>query len=287
MTMSAPTATATLPAGAGIRCQIPHHDPIKWTPGRQPTPADLEDWCGKFHRDGFLVIHNVLDQGHVAELRVDLDSALAKPQPGGQDYGANLRCRLFENSQANVRLFDLDPVVSFAERLIAPDCHVVHNNGFSTVPGTRLAPWHTDDAPHFTVLHGEAPKNIRLEVMLFTANYYLTDVSLPENGPTVVVPGSHLYGRGCPQQPEPAPETVAHACGPTGSVVLFNNQLWHASGMNTSQTTRKITQVSYARRLIGHKFHPFMNYQMPEHVHKDANPRLRRLLGFLPSGAYG
>ena len=42
-----------------------------------------------------------------------------------------------------------------------------------------------------------------------------------------------------------------------------------------------------ARRLIGHKYFPFMNYQMPEHVYADANPRLRRLLGFLPSGAYG
>jgi hypothetical protein len=30
-----------------------------------------------------------------------------------------------------------------------------------------------------------------------------------------------------------------------------------------------------------------MNYQMPEHVYADANPRLKRLLGFLPKGPYG
>jgi hypothetical protein len=30
-----------------------------------------------------------------------------------------------------------------------------------------------------------------------------------------------------------------------------------------------------------------MNYQMPEHVYRDANPRLRRLLGFMDHGAYG
>jgi hypothetical protein len=41
-----------------------------------------------------------------------------------------------------------------------------------------------------------------------------------------------------------------------------------------------MTQVSYARRLIGHKYFPFMNYQMPEHVYAGANPRLKRLLGF-------
>jgi hypothetical protein len=48
-----------------------------------------------------------------------------------------------------------------------------------------------------------------------------------------------------------------------------------------------MTQVSYGRRLVNHFFYPFMNYQMPEHVYRDANPRLKRLLGFLPSGAYG
>jgi hypothetical protein len=30
-----------------------------------------------------------------------------------------------------------------------------------------------------------------------------------------------------------------------------------------------------------------MNYQMPEHVYAEADERRRRLLGFLPRGAYG
>ena len=50
---------------------------------------------------------------------------------------------------------------------------------------------------------------------------------------------------------------------------------------------RYVTQVSYGRRLIGHLYHPFMNYQMPAHCFTDADPRRKRLLGFKPSGAYG
>ena len=68
---------------------------------------------------------------------------------------------------------------------------------------------------------------------------------------------------------------------------MFNNQVWHRGAPNLSERVRYITQVSYARRLIGHKYSPFMNYQMPEHVYKEANPRRKRLLGFLPNGAYG
>jgi hypothetical protein len=68
---------------------------------------------------------------------------------------------------------------------------------------------------------------------------------------------------------------------------MFNNQVWHRGGPNSSDRTRYMAQISYARRLIGHKYSPFMNYQMPEHVYADADERLRVLLGFLPNGAYG
>jgi ectoine hydroxylase-related dioxygenase (phytanoyl-CoA dioxygenase family) len=45
--------------------------------------------------------------------------------------------------------------------------------------------------------------------------------------------------------------------------------------------------VTFAKRLVGHKYYPFINYQMPEHCYQNANPRLKRLLGFLSHGAYG
>ena len=48
-----------------------------------------------------------------------------------------------------------------------------------------------------------------------------------------------------------------------------------------------LTQVSYARRVVGHRYFPFMNYEMPAHVYADAGPRLKRLLGFLQTGPYG
>ena len=41
------------------------------------------------------------------------------------------------------------------------------------------------------------------------------------------------------------------------------------------------------QRVINHMFYPFMNYVMPEHVYKDASPRLKHLLGFMEHGLYG
>ena len=245
-------------------------------------------WVEQFHRDGYLFLENVLPPDWVAELNSDLASALAA-HPDNASGCIELHPRMFELSAANRRLFDVEPIASFAEALVSADCHVVHNNSFKTPSGKGITTWHQDDAPHFLVTHGEPPTNVRLPVLLFTANYYLTDVLSVDNGPTQVVPASHLIGSSPPGDMENSryQSRVKSCLGKAGSVVMFNNQVWHRGGPNRSSVTRCMTQISYGRRLIGHKYFPFMNYVMPEHVYANATPRQRRLFGFLPSGAYG
>lgn len=203
---------------------------------------------------------------------------------------ADFHPRAFERSAANLSLFDLEPIVSLAEALIAPNCHVIHNNSFRTRRSAySMACWHQDDAPHYLVTDGPPPTNVRLPVLFFTANYYLTDVTEIAHGGTEVIPGSHLYGRPCPPDITGTglESKIQYNLGEAGSVILFNNQVWHRGGPNTSDRVRSITQITYARRIIGHKYFPFMNYQMPEHIYRDADPRRKRLLGFLEHGAYG
>lgn len=255
---------------------------------RPSTDAPIDEWIEQFHRDGYLVLHDVLMPELVKQLKADLDGALEEEA----DYRTpvfELRGRMFEVSEANLSLFDLEPIVTFAERLVAPDCHVMHNNSFRTPPGGGISGWHQDDAPHMLVLEGEPPTNIRLPVLLFTANYYLTDVTEEIHGPTQLIPRSHMFGRPVPSDFEASEyyDRRVSCLGKAGSVVLFNNQVWHRGAPNTSERVRYITQVSYGRRIIGQKYYPFMNYHMPEHVYANADPRLKRLLGFSSRGAYG
>lgn len=261
---------------------------VEYWAHRGADEEQIREWVEQFHRDGFLFIPNVLTPEMVQELAADLDTALGQRQDYGTDI-IEIHCRMFETSAANLRLFDMEPIASFAEALVARDCHVVHNNSFRTPLGKGITTWHQDDAPHFLVTEGEPPRNIRLPVLLFTANYYLTDVPEPEYGPTQFIPGSHLFGASPPGKMEGTAweKDIVSCCGPAGSVVLFNNQVWHRGGPNLSDRVRYITQVSYGRRMVNHFYYPFMNYQMPAHCYEGASDRLKRLLGFLPSGAYG
>lgn len=262
---------------------------------RNLSDADLQPWVEQFHRDGYLFLQDYLTPEFTAELKADLDEALNDPTNkqtylGEPDDDAvlRIRVRLFEVSNANLRLFDLDPIARLAELVIAPNCHVIHNNSFTTKFGGGISTWHQDDPPHYLVTHGEPPTNVRLPVMFFTANFYLTDVTDRAVGGTECIPRSHLFGRPVPKVMPPELEAQVDPClGKAGSVVLFNNQVWHRGGPNTSDQTRYITQVTYGRRIISHMYYPFMNYRMPEHVYKDADDRLLRMLGFLEHGAYG
>lgn len=262
---------------------------VQVTAGTPLPPEELRALVDQFHREGFLFFPEFLPADWGAELRDDLDRVLPPSEGEAERPAIELHHCMFEHSPANIRLFDLEPIVSLAEALCGDTCHVFHNNSFRVPPGGGITGWHQDDPSHFVVTDGPVPDNIHLPVLFFSCNYCLTDVETIAHGPTQVVRGSHLLGlRALPDPFEsPYADRVCDCLGGPGSVVLFNNQVWHRGAPNTSDHTRYTTQVSYGRRIIGHRYYPFMNYQMPEHVYAGASPRLKRLLGFLPRGAYG
>lgn len=274
--------------------------------GKLPTPEQIDEWIAFFHANGFLVIPKVLTPQQCEVLRQDLDADLQRDIDAGCGKPQKIKKRMFERSPANLDLFALEPTVTFAEQLIgrangveygisdgipgANVIHVIHNNSFKVPPesnGLANNSWHQDDTPHVLSLDGKPLTNIRLNVLAFTVNYYLTDVLSPDNGPTQVIPGSHLFGKFCDGNISGYEDKIHSCLGPMGTAVCFNNQVWHRGSRNASQTTRYITQITYAKRLVGHKYSPFMNYQMPAHCYENADPKLKQLLGFLPGGAYG
>jgi ectoine hydroxylase-related dioxygenase (phytanoyl-CoA dioxygenase family) len=270
----------------------------------KPTAEQLNQWIEYFHTNGFLVIHNVLAPELCQLLKNDLDEFLKKTEANNSRPSRKIK-RMFEHSKHNLNLFALEPIVTFAEHLIgdangagysmhdglpnANTVHVIHNNSFIVPPetdGLAKNKWHQDDTPHVLSINGKPLTNIRLNVLAFTVNYYLTDVLSVENGPTQVIPGSHLFGKFCDGDISEYEDQVHSCLGAMGSAVCFNNQLWHRGSRNSSDVTRYITQITYAKRLVGHKYDSCMNYQMPNHCYEQADERLKRLLGFLPKGAY-
>src|SRR5947199_2891535 len=91
--------------------------------GRTASEEQIHEWVEQFHRDGFLFLHNILPPDWVQVLRADLNRELVANNEEG-DGVIQLHHRMFETSQANLRLFDREPIVSFAEALVSKSCHV-------------------------------------------------------------------------------------------------------------------------------------------------------------------
>lgn len=191
-------------------------------------------------------------------------------------------------------------MTSFAEYLIkdVPDnrpnnsslkTHVIHNNAFivpSEVGRGQAPSWHVDDPVQQVIIpYGKTlPKWVKLPVLVVTYMVWLSDCETPENGPTFVVPGSHRYGQLIDTQYANANEVPM--CGKAGTAVLVNANTWHRGAPNSSSIPRETFQITFARRIIGHKFKSIMNYNMPSHVLMNRNERTCERLGFLQGGAY-
>jgi len=70
----------------------------------------------------------------------------------------------------------------------------------------------------------------------------MLDDFTPENGATCFLPGSQ--GR----ESLPASYSLIPACGPAGSMIVFNGSVWHGHGSNQTDKPRRSIQGAYIRR---------------------------------------
>ena len=263
------------------------------------TNRDFALWADFFYANGYIKIANAINSDQLMKLKADLYK-LNNTIRQNATKSTNrhfVHKRFFENSKTTVDLVESSVMTDFAKYLIADvpggrgntlSAHLIHNNAFTINPGGRgQAPtYHTDDCLQNVIIPDgkKLPNWIRLPVLTATWMCWLSDCNTSYNGPTYVVPGSHRWGR-IVNQTE-AEELGIPMCGMAGTAVLVNNQTWHRGCENTSNIPRDTLQLTYARRIIGHKFGTIMNYQMPPHVLAKKSMKTRELFGFLEGGAY-
>jgi ectoine hydroxylase-related dioxygenase (phytanoyl-CoA dioxygenase family) len=73
---------------------------------------------------------------------------------------------------------------------------------------------------------------------------FMVDEFRPDNGATHFAPGSHRLSPG----DIPGIENAIPACGPAGSVIVYNGSIWHEHSANSSAQARRSIQGAYIRR---------------------------------------
>jgi Phytanoyl-CoA dioxygenase (PhyH) len=259
--------------------------------------ADPNDYA----RDGCLLIPAALAPDEVAGVTATVDGLVGRlrEQPGfaerHTESAHSVRIRHAVGQEP--RLLDLvdherilDPLV----RTLGPYVSLVGSEVFvRSASAATMVRYHTDGGPAMQAIrldHGH--RALQLKVQIF-----LTDVSEPDHGNLVVIPGSHER---VPHQRDPndvndywlheanehldrgeAPPGAVQVLAARGDALLFPYSLWHAVAPNSGGRTRKSVILRY-----GHLWHRPFDYVAPEPALLEvATERQRRMLGHLAPGA--
>jgi hypothetical protein len=107
----------------------------------------------------------------------------------------------------------------------------------------------------------------------------MIDAFRQENGATCFLPGSHRW-LGAPEEPRTDPRRESErvlACGPSGSLLIFNGSVWHGHTANTSERPRRSLQGAFIPR-DGNAGTDFAAQMRPETFAR-LSPLARQVLG--------
>ena len=105
----------------------------------------------------------------------------------------------------------------------------------------------------------------------------MIDAFAADNGATRFVPGTHLQTLEAgeivdPNEPHPEQEL---ACGPAGSIILFNASVWHSHTANCSAQPRRSIQAHFVPRSAR------ASVNQAERIHRETYERIGGLARYV------
>ncbi|MFN7919938.1 MAG: phytanoyl-CoA dioxygenase family protein [Bryobacteraceae bacterium] len=206
----------------------------------------MPDKKSQFDTQGFCYIENVVPPDRVAAIKESVErdvwahNLLERPTgyvPGFLRFNHDLAPYMTAR-----------PILDLVESCFGPHARISMVSGIVNGAGIPRGLIHSD-WPYNQKGAAHIPAPYPKAVLHIVTMWMLTDFT-PENGGTIVVPGSHL--RDChpleggaldPAQPAPGETQLI---GKAGTVAAFDARLWHAVAPNISGTDRVAVLVRYA-----------------------------------------
>ena len=213
-----------------------------------PMPLLLE----RLHADGYLILPSLLPAAQVQAIRAALQPWLRGDKPGRNDFEGFHSERVYALLAKSPVFADLAThplVLDVCEAVLGPNFMLSACLAINTHPGETVQPLHFDDS-FYRVPRPRPAYGI--------SAFWTIDDFTPENGPTEIIPGSHLWGDDAPVGT--ALHTVFEQGGvggleshpdmqpvimPAGSLMLAMGTLWHRGGANNSAAPRLLITPQY------------------------------------------
>lgn len=228
-----------------------------------------------FERDGYLVVRNGIAPGlhqRLIDVVDRVDQRERKPEHGNRLLSVT---DVIQEDMAMVELIDNPRVFPKLLSILGWNIYLYHSH-LDVTPSENVqdqpwsVAWHQDSMR----VNNEIESNPRPRLSV-KIGYYLTDVSQPDHGNTLVLPGSHRDNRlDCPNDGISSPDGAIPLCVGPGDAVILDRRVWHTRSPNTSGSSRKVIWYGYSYRWMRPK-----DEMTVEHLYDQLSPTQRQILG--------
>lgn len=258
----------------------------------------------QLEREGYTVVRGLFSPNEVAALREAIGAIYERDPPDERGRREPEDAEAFRyamlNRCAEAQAAIAHPgLLAVIEPLLGEDCHIIANTAWRNpagFPGSHGGQaWHIDAGPHIPLPEGVRwPAEIPHPVFAIGVHIYLQDCAL-EDGPTGVIPGSHLSGRPPPRD-RAFDETldwegrgVTPLLTKAGDAGFFVSDVWHRRmPTRDGDHGRFFLQAHYGRRDIAQRLLPTSdaNHLSDEALARAETPRQRTVIGLHPQYFY-
>ena len=190
----------------------------------------MDDWLA-LETAGFIVLPARVPQAQITEISRLYDVIVSSAAPEDIRIGSTTTrvSRLVNRAPEFDELYLCPQILEECRRIIKQPFELSTMHARTLRPRTPAQELHVDFA-------GAAPE------WPMVGFIWMVDDFTPENGATCFLPAS----QGLPDQP--ATSNLVSACGPAGSVIVYNGSVWHGHGPNHTDKARRSIQGAYIRR---------------------------------------
>jgi ectoine hydroxylase-related dioxygenase (phytanoyl-CoA dioxygenase family) len=259
----------------------------------------------QLEREGYTVVRGLFSAEEVAALHAEISAVFERDPPDERGHNrppedaAMFRYAMLNRSAAAQAAVAKPELLAVIEPLLGEDCHVIANTAWRNPagePGSHGGQnWHIDAGPHVPLPEGVRwPADIPHPVFAVGVHIYLMDCVL-EDGPTGVLPFSHLSGKPPPRGRHLDDtltyenQSVVPFVVKAGDVGFFVSDIWHRRmPTRDGDHGRFFLQVHYGRRDIAQRILTTAdaNQLSPEAIARAGTERERRVIGLHPAFFY-
>lgn len=204
-----------------------------------------------FNSNGYLIVDSALDSATVDRLTAAADRIDTRVRSDDTRDKLLSIPNIVPEDPALVDLIDCPTTFPKVWGILGWNIYLYHSHLDLTPPADAAAlkwrvAWHQDSMRVNDEIESRPRPRLSLKI-----GYFLTDVSEPDRGNTLIVPGSHLNDEvDCPADGVSNPPGAEPLCLKAGDAVLIDRRIWHSRSPNLWNQTRKVVWYGYAYRWL-------------------------------------